>query len=74
MDRLRATRPTTCIYVQVKRNNETYFVLCDEYDLVEAVKARILNVLEQVGFQLERAEEPLTTEDIRLCLKKRVSK
>ena len=50
MDRLRAKKPTTCIYVQVKRYNETYFILCDEYDLIEAVKARILNILEQIGF------------------------
>ena len=75
MDRLRAARPTTCIYVQVKRHNETYFILCDEYDPVESVKARVLNVLEQTGFsKLKGAEEALTTEDIRLHLKKRVSK
>ena len=73
MNRLRAARPTTCIYLQIKRHAETYFVLCDEYDPVESLKGRVLNILEQTGFSLDRSEEPLTTEDIRLCLKKRVS-
>ncbi len=73
MNRLRANRATTCIYLQIKRMDETYFILCDEYDLVEALKARVLNVLAQTGFEMERAEEPMTTEDIRLYLKKRVS-
>ena len=73
MNRLRAARPTTCIYIQIKRNKDTYFILCDEYDPVESLKSRILNVLEQSGFVLERMEEPMTTDDFRLCLKKRVS-
>ena len=71
--RLRQKRPTTCIYVQVKRHSDTYFILCDEYDPVESLKGRVLSVLEQTGFQLERAEEPLSIEDINLMLKKRVS-
>ena len=50
MNRLRAARATTCIYLQIKRGNETYFVLCDEYDPVESLASRILNVLEQTGF------------------------
>jgi len=73
MNRLRAARPTTCIYLQIKRYSETYFVLCDEYDPVESLKSRVLNILVQVGHQNTQAEEPLTTEDIRLSLKKRVS-
>ena len=73
MNRLRAARPTTCIYIQIKRLTNTYFILCDEYDPVESLKSRILNVLEQSGFRLERLEEPMTTDDFRLCLKKRVS-
>ena len=73
MNRLRAARPTTCIYIQIKRLTDTYFILCDEYDPVESLKSRILNVLEQSGFRLERLEEPMTTDDFRLCLKKRVS-
>ena len=73
MNRLRAARPTTCIYIQIKRLSETYFILCDEYDPVESLKGRVLNVLQQIGFSLERAEEPLSTEDLRLMLKKRVS-
>ena len=70
---LRANRPTTVIYIQVRRYEETYFLLCDEYDPVESVKSRILTMLEQTGFKLDRQEEPLTTDDLRLHLKKRVS-
>ena len=70
---LRQNRPTTVIYIQVRRFAETYFLLCDEYDPVENVKSRILNMLEQTGFKLDRAEEPLTTDDLRLHLKRRVS-
>ena len=73
MNRLRAARPTTCIYIQIKRLTDTYFILCDEYDPVESLKSRILNVLDQSGFRLERLEEPMTTDDFKLCLKKRVS-
>ena len=74
MDRLRASRPTTCIYLQIKRASETYFVLCDEYDIVESLKSRVLNILEQINFTLDpRAEEPLTTDDFLLSLRRRVS-
>ena len=73
MNRLRAKRATTCIYVQVRRGTETYFVLADEYDHIESVKGRLLSLLNQVGFEMERQEEPLTTDDLRLYLKRRVS-
>ena len=46
MNRLRARRATTCIYVQIKRLSDTHFILCDEYDPVESVKSRLLSVLE----------------------------
>ena len=72
MNRLRAKRPTTCIYVQIRRGADTHFILCDEYDLVESVKSRVLGVLEQIGFQWA-GEEPITTDDIRLCVSRRVS-
>ena len=72
MNRLRAKRATTCIYVQVRRLQDTYFILCDEYDLVESVKSRCLAVLEQTGFEWA-GEEPITTEDIKLSLQRRVS-
>ena len=42
---LRQNRPTTVIYIQVKRFAETYFILCDEYDVVETLKGRILGML-----------------------------
>lgn len=67
-------RATTAIYVRIKRYDETYFVLADEYESVDALKGRFLIMLEQIGFKLDpRAEDPITIEDIRLCNKKRVS-
>lgn len=69
----RQKKATTAIYVQVKRFAETYFVLCDEEETVDGLKGRLLQQLTQVGFQLERQEEELTTEDIKLWLRKRVS-
>ena len=67
-------RATTAIYVRVKRYSETHFVLCDEYEIVDKLKGRLLIMLEQIGFKLQgQGEDPLTTEDIRLCNKKRVS-
>lgn len=73
MNKLRSKRATTCIYVQIRRHSETYFVLADEYDLVETVKARLLAILEQTGFVQKGREEALTTEEIKLSLQRRVS-
>ena len=70
----KSKKATTSIYVQVKRYAETYFVLCDEDDTVETLKGRILVQLNQCGItRLERAEEDITKDDIKLWLKKRVS-
>ncbi len=75
MNRLRANRATTCIYLQIKRASETFFVLCDEYDMVESLKSRVLNILEQINFAMDpRGEEPLTTDDFLLSMRRRVSK
>ena len=66
-------RATTAIYIRIKRFAETYFVLCDEYETVEGLKGRLLAVLDKIGFQLPKQEEPLCSDDIRFCLKNRVS-
>lgn len=66
-------RPTTSIYIRVKRMNDTWFLLCDEYETVESLKNRILLVLQKIGLQLPKQEEPFTVDDIRLWLKNRVS-
>ena len=66
-------RATTAIYVRIKRYDETHFIICDEYETVDKLAGRLLQELNQIGFKLERAEEPLAIEDIRLCHKKRVS-
>ena len=59
--------------MRVKRGDETYFLLCDEYETVESLKGRFLLVLDQLNFQLPKQEEPFTTDDIRFCIKNRVS-
>ena len=66
-------RATTAIHIRVKRFQETYFLLCDEYETVESLKGRLLGVLQKIKFELPKQEEPLTTDDIRLCIKNRVS-
>lgn len=66
-------RATTAIHVRIKRFAETYFVLCDEYETIESLKGRLLAVLLKLKFELPKQEEPLSTDDIRLCIKNRVS-
>ena len=66
-------RATTAIHIRVKRFAETYFLLCDEYETVESLKGRLLAVLSKIKFELPKQEEPLSTDDIRLCIKNRVS-
>ena len=66
-------RPTTSIYIRVKRMDDTWFLLCDEYETVESLKNRVLLVLLKMGLQLPKQEEPFIVDDIRLWLKNRVS-
>jgi len=66
-------RANTAICIRVKRFAETYFVLCDEYETVENLKGRMLSIFNKIGFTLPKAEEPLSTDDIRFCIKNRVS-
>ena len=67
-------RATTAIYVRIKRYQETHFILVDEYETVDALKGRLLNALEVIGFKLDpRGEEQMTIEDIKLYNKRRVS-
>ena len=64
---------TTAICIRVKRYAETFFILCDEYETVENLKGRMLTAFNKIGFTQPKQEEPLTTDDIRLCIKNRVS-
>ena len=57
--RFGAARATTAIHIRVKRHNDTYFILCDEYETVDSVKGRLLLVLDKIGFKLPKQEEPL---------------
>ena len=63
----------TAIQVRIKRMNETLFVVCDEFESIAVLKGRYLNYLNQIGFKMDKQEEDLTIDDIRLNLKKRVS-
>ena len=63
----------TAIQVRIKREKQTFFVCCDEYETIMTLKGRFLVILNQIGFEMEKQEEPLEPKDIRFCLKKRVS-
>jgi len=38
-------RATSAIHIRIKRFDETYFLLCDEYETVESLKNRLIIVL-----------------------------
>ena len=63
----------TAITVRVRRHQQTFFIVCDEYESVHALKGRVLGILQGIGFTIPKQEEELTVDDLRLCLKKRVS-
>ena len=63
----------TAIHVRIKRFDETFFILCDEYETVQTLKGRLLHVLNQINFKMPKQEEDLTRDDLRLTMKKRVS-
>ena len=62
----------TAIFVMVKRYDDTYFILCDEYETVNTLKGRVLQILQQMNFKMPKMEEELTTDDIRLTIKNRI--
>ena len=62
----------TAITVRIKRFDQTYFILCNEYETVETLRGRMLAVLNQLGFEMPKQEEPLTTEDLRFTIKNRI--
>ena len=68
-----AARATTAIHIRVKRHSDTYFVLCDEYETVEGLKGRLVVIYDKIGLKIPKAEEAMTSDDLRLCLKNRVS-
>ena len=35
----------SAIHVRIKRFEETFFILCDEYETVQTLKSRLLHVL-----------------------------
>ena len=66
----------TAIQVRIRRQNETLFMICDEYEPVSVLKGRYLAYLSSTDFKVPKRkieEETLTVEDVRFNLKKRVS-
>ena len=44
----------TAIAVRIKRFDETFFIMCDEYEKVSTLKMRVLALLDQIGFQMPK--------------------
>ena len=63
----------TAIHVRIKRYDQTYFILCDEYETVATLKGRMLAILDQIGFKMPKQEEDLTVDDLRFTIRNRVS-
>ena len=60
----------TAIYVRVKRFNDTFFVLCDEYEDVGTFKGRILEYFQQT--QAVKLPDDVSIDDLRLTIRNRV--
>ena len=61
----------TCITVRVKRRDQTFFILCDEYETVMTLAGRMLNVLDQMQFQFKDQEVPFEPKDVQFFIEKR---
>ena len=61
----------TAIYVRVKRFNDTFFVLCDEYEDVGTFKGHLLDYFIQTN--AIKMHDDFSIEDIRLTLRNRVT-
>ena len=50
MDRFRGKKQKsiydTAIHVRVKRYDKTFFILCDEFETVNTLKGRVIDVLQ----------------------------
>lgn len=66
-------RPTTAMYVQIKRGMSSFFVLVDEYETVEALKQRLLDFLIKSKIAVKGYDQPFTIEDFHLNFQNRVS-
>jgi hypothetical protein len=61
----------TAITVRVKRFDDTFFILCDEYEEMAAFKGRLVDIFAQTG--AVKMDENFSADDIRLYLRNRVS-
>ncbi|CDW87793.1 UNKNOWN [Stylonychia lemnae] len=60
----------TCIYVRVKRHQQTFFVLCDEFEEVAAFKGRILDMFTQTN--AVKLSDDFSVDDIKLFIRNRI--
>jgi hypothetical protein len=67
-------RPTTAMYVQIKRGKSSYFVLIDEYETIEALKHRTLDFILKSKLTIKGYDQPFTIEDFHLNYQSRVSR
>ena len=58
----------SCITVRVKRFENTFFLLCDEYETVMTMAGRMLNVLNQTRFQFKDQEVPFEPKDVQFYI------
>ena len=42
------------ITVRIKRDVQTFFILCSEYEAVSVLKGRVLDLLNQLGFTMPK--------------------
>ena len=72
MGRRETNKYDTAITVRVKRFENTFFILCDEYESVNCLAGRMLSILEQMDFRFKDQETPFTNEDVRFCERNRI--
>ena len=52
-------RLTNAIQVRIKRQSDTYFILCDEFEEVETLINRLIDVFAKLDYRQEKQEEPI---------------
>eukprot|EP00347_Sterkiella_histriomuscorum_P001832 403370507 len=60
----------TAVYVRVKRRDQTFFVLCDEFEEVAAFKGRLIDIFQQTN--AVKVGDDFSTDDIRLYIRNRL--
>jgi hypothetical protein len=61
------------MFVQVKRADSSFLILADEYETVESLKRRLLDVLLKTKLTMKGYDAPFTIDDLCLNEQNRVS-